>query len=451
MKKFEPEYRDVLRIAAPISFSLLIPQVSFVANTLFIAPLGAEGLSVIGMVGVYYLLLTWMCYGLSNGMLVMLSRRAGAEDIPGYGAVFRHGLLCGGIFVALLLSISYLLGGWFYSTTLHDAALAVDAAEYLYHRLPGLPFLMLNQLLNVFLISSGRTMWLLIGSIAGNAVNILFDWILIYGHWGFEPMGVPGAAVASVLGELVYSLVMVSLVLVKGWHRSYQLMSAGAWRSKLFRDVLIISSPLIFQYIFSIGGWQIYFIYMEHLGRDEVAATHILRNALGVIGIGAWALASTSNTLAGNLLGQQRTKDVFPGIKKVMTVAALYGISASLFLYFAKDSLLPYFTTDAQVSYLVHQGLEIIYGSSIVLCIATVLFNAMIGIGATRMSMYFEISSVLLYVLYLTVAVPILGLDFWWAWTSEYAYWGLLLVLSGGFLLRKNTIRKYALRALRTR
>lgn len=451
MKKFDPEYRDVLRIAAPISFSLLIPQVSFVANTLFIAPLGADGLSVIGMVGVYYLLLTWMCYGLSNGMLVLLSRRAGAQDIGGYGAVFRHGMVCGGVFALLLVCISYLFGGWFYSTTLNDAELAVDAADYLYHRLPGLPFLMLNQLLNVFLISSGRTMWLLVGSVAGNAVNILFDWVLIYGHWGFEAMGVDGAAVASVLGEVVYSVVMVCVVAWKGWHRSYQLLSSGMWGAKLFKDILLLSSPLIFQYIFSIGGWQIYFIYMEHLGKDEVAATHILRNALGIIGIGAWALASTSNTLAGNLLGQGRVRDVGRGIKKVLTVAALYAMSASIFLYLAKDALLPYFTKDPHVTFLVHQGLQIIYGSSVVLCMATVLFNAMIGIGATRMSMYFEVGSVLLYVVYLTVAVPILGLDFWWAWTSEYAYWMLLLVLSGSFLARKNTIRKYAIRFERRR
>lgn len=444
MKRFEPAYWDIFRIAAPISFSLLIPQISFVANTLFIAPLGAHGLSVIGMVGVYYLLLTWMCYGLSNGMLVLLSRRAGAQDIPGFGEAFRHGLACGAILVTTLLLISYFGAPVFYKATLNDTLLITDATKFLFWRLPGLPFLMLNQLLNVFFISTGRTLWLLIGSIVGNAVNILFDWLLIYGHWGFEPMGVNGAATASVLGEVVYCVIMVLVLLITGWHRIYYLFKGFIGSKNLFNEIVKVSSPLVFQYIFSVGGWQLYFIYMEHLGREEVAATHILRSALGLIGVGSWALASTSNTLAGNLLGQRRAGDVLKGVKKVMTVAVVYGALVSLFLYAFKWQLIPYFTTDPVVVDRVLQGLEIIYGSSIVLCMATVVFNATIGIGATKVSMYFEVSSVIAYIIYLTIVVQVLELNFWWAWTSEYVYWIMLFILSALFLWRKGIIQKYA-------
>src|SRR5690606_34388783 len=116
----------------------------------------------------------------------------------------------------------------------------------------------------------------------------------------------------------------------------------------------------------------------------------------------------------------------------------LFGLSCSLFLYTARDLLMPYFSTDSIVVDRTMQGLGVIYGSSVLLCMATVLFNALIGLGATRISMIFEVSCVLLYVLYLTLVVQVFHLNFWWAWTSEYAYWGLLFVLSSIYILRKK-------------
>lgn len=445
MKQFQPIYSDVLKIAAPISFSLAIPQISFVANTLFVAHLGADALSVVGMVGVYYLLLTWMGYGLSNGLLVLLSRKAGENDVKGFGQIFRNGYSIAMLFILALLLISYLFGAAFYRATMAHPDLAEGTISFLYLRLPGLPFLIFNQLMNVFLISTGRTVWLLMGSILGNAVNIFFDYVLIFGYMGFPEMGVNGAAIGSVLGEIVYFGSVFILIVSKSWHKEYQLIGGLSWEKSWMNKIIKTSSPLVFQYIFSIGGWQLFFIFIEHMGKEEVAATHIIRNALGVIGIGSWALASTSNTLVGNLLGQGKSNKVLLGIRKVMISGFIYGILASLFLFFFKDALMPYFSTDPKVVNLVAEGLRIIYFSSIILCVATVLFNACIGMGATKIAMFFEVSSVIAYMIYLSIIVNIFHGNFFWAWTSDLVYWGLLLVLSSAFLLNKKKIQKWML------
>ncbi|MBK6481366.1 MAG: polysaccharide biosynthesis C-terminal domain-containing protein [Saprospiraceae bacterium] len=61
-------------------------------------------------------------------------------------------------------------------------------------RILGLPFLFLYQIGNSFLISTNNTRFLMIGSIAEAATNIILDYILIFGHFGFRPMGFEGAA-----------------------------------------------------------------------------------------------------------------------------------------------------------------------------------------------------------------------------------------------------------------
>ena len=67
---------------------------------------------------------------------------------------------------------------------------------------------------NAFLVASLNSQWLMIGFVFEAAVNILFDYLLIFGNWGFPQMGFNGAAVASVLAEFTGMLVVLA-VLVK--------------------------------------------------------------------------------------------------------------------------------------------------------------------------------------------------------------------------------------------
>ncbi|MBX9449502.1 MAG: hypothetical protein KL787_07205 [Taibaiella sp.] len=92
------------------------------------------------MVGVYYLLLTWLGYGLSNGMLVLLSRSAGARHIQAYGATFRNGLVIGGIFTLILLLVSYMMGGVMYQSLLTHETLVSEATGFFTSTPTGISF-----------------------------------------------------------------------------------------------------------------------------------------------------------------------------------------------------------------------------------------------------------------------------------------------------------------------
>jgi len=435
MKLFRPAYSDIFKISAPISFSLLVPQISFIVNTLFVASLGTTALSVIGLASVYYLLLTWMGYGLNNALLMFLSQSSGARDQKGFKAFFQSGIVLAALFIIIMSLYTYFGFIGTYNYFIEDKTLLSECYTFLSYRMIGFPFLIFNQLINVVFISMGKTMKLLWGSIVGNAVNIALDYILIFGHLGFVAWGVHGAAFGSALGEVAYFLVMLSFFFTAQVLASLQLLKNFVINISSIIKILKASGPLIFQYIFSIGGWQFFFILMEKKGQDYVAATHILRNALGLIGVGAWALASTSNTMMGNFIGQQKNQYIVQGIKKLMIVGGIFGAVVSIILYYFRFSLIDFYTEDVPVKDLVLTGLKVIYFSSIIMCMSTVAFNAVIGVGQTRKSMIFEVSSVILYCLYLYVIVDVLNLDYYWSWTSDYVYWTALIIMSGIYML----------------
>lgn len=440
MKLFEPSFSHILKISAPISFSLLVPQISFIINTLFVAALGTVPLTVIGLASIYYLLLTWMGYGINNAMLMFLSRTSGAQDKSGFKSYFQNGCILGISFIIIMSLTTFWGFEPAYKMMIEDKDILEQCQDFINYRMIGFPFLIINQAINMVFISMGNTLKLLWGSIIGNAVNIILDYLLIFGFGGFNAWGVHGAAIGSAMGEMTYCIVMLSFFIKSQQLKSLQLFNGFHISTSRIKEIFKASGPLIFQYIFSIGGWQYFFILMEKRGHEYVAATHILRNALGLIGVGAWALASTSNTMMGNFLGQKNPKFLSIGLKKLIFVAFSFGLSVSVIMYAFRWELIEYYTKDLIVQNLVIDGLSVIYFSSIIMCMSTVVFNAVIGLGDTKMSMIFEVSSVIIYSLYIYYIADVLGLSYQWAWTSEVVYWFLLLNFSGIYFYLK--IRK---------
>ncbi|HEY6082629.1 MAG TPA: MATE family efflux transporter, partial [Chitinophagaceae bacterium] len=177
--------KQILRIAAPISLALVIPQINHMTNTAFVGRLGEFDLAVVGIAGIYYLIMYMIAYGLNSGMQVLIARRAGELNYPGIGKLFSQGFLLSILFSLLGIMITLSLAPAFFSRSLHSKEIYNSAIAFIRIRIWGLPFLMLTGLSNSFYIGSNHSKVLIISSCFQESVNILFDYLLIFGKWGF--------------------------------------------------------------------------------------------------------------------------------------------------------------------------------------------------------------------------------------------------------------------------
>src|SRR5688572_17161283 len=92
--------KQILKIALPISFALLVPQINFITNNIFLGALGQKELAAAGITGVYYLIFAAIGFGLNNGLQALIARRAGENRIDEIGKLFSQG-----IFIALGIAI----------------------------------------------------------------------------------------------------------------------------------------------------------------------------------------------------------------------------------------------------------------------------------------------------------------------------------------------------------
>ena len=419
--------KQIIWLAAPISLALLIPQLSFFTNTVFLGRLGIRELGVNGITGVFFLILSMIGYGLSSGMQIQMARRAGEGDKKGLAQLLTNGAMLSVLFSLGLMLVTLWFVPLLFGYSLHDNDDFALSVSFVYIRVWGLPFLMMSQLFSAFFISIGRPRLLIYGSVVATVLNILFDYLLIFGKWGLPAMGFKGAALASVIAEIFYCVTMVAMFFTHGLLKTYPIFKFRNFDFSLSQRTLKVASPLIVQFMFSIGGWLIFFIFIEHLGGQSLAASQVLRNIFGIVGVGTWALATTCNTMVSNLIGQGRQREVMRIIMKICKLSLLYAVIVCvLLLAFSREFLAIYSDDMSLISFAI-PSLRVIVVATLIMSISTVVFNGVVGTGNTLVNLTMEITCVGTYLVYCYFIIRVWHSPLYLCWGSEFIYWTSLL------------------------
>src|SRR4051812_45279502 len=181
--------KQILRIALPIALSIVVPNINFITNNIFLGHISEEALAVAGITGVYYLVFGVMGFGLSSGLQAVMSRRAGENKAEEIGLLFFQAVRISLAFAITGILITYFIAPVIFKYSLHNEASIQIATDFLRIRIWGLPFLYIYQMRNALLISINQSKYLIIGTLAETIANIFFDYAFIFGHFGIKAMG----------------------------------------------------------------------------------------------------------------------------------------------------------------------------------------------------------------------------------------------------------------------
>jgi putative MATE family efflux protein len=415
--------KQVIAIAAPISLSLILPQINHMTNAAFLGHLGEFPFAVNGIAGIYYLVMHMIAYGLNNGLQVLFARRAGEQNYAGMGRYFFNGVMLAALFSCLAIAVTYSLAPLFFGSSLHDPHIRDAAVSFIRIRIWGLPFLMLMGLCNAFYIGTGHTKLLAITSLFQEITNIVLDYGLIFGKMGLPAMGLNGAAVASIIAEAVGFTAALSLLFALKFQARYQLFARFRPDFTAIRNILSISAPLIVQFLFSIGSWLVFFIFIEHLGQRPLAVSNMMRSIFGLFGIFTWALAATCNTMVSNLIGQGREAEVLGTVRKIAGFAIVCAVGVCLLINLAPYQLLRLYTTDMTLITDAIPSVRVCTAVTLLSAVTAIIFNGVTGTGNTRVNLLIEIAAVAVYLVYCVVVIEKWRSELHWAWGAEFFYW----------------------------
>jgi len=428
--------RQILKIALPIAAAILVPQINFITNNIFLGGLGEQPLAVAGITGVYYLIFAMVGQGLNNGLQALISRRAGQNRIHEIGNLFNQSIRITLVFAVFGILVTNFIAPVILSYSLHDPSNVQMAVRFLNIRIWGLPFLYVYQMRNALLVGTNNSRFLIAGTLAEATTNIVFDYALIYGHFGLPRLGFNGAAISSIIAEATGLFVIFAVMHKKGVSKQLQLFEKYSYDLSTTKLILVQSLPIILQYVISVGGWEFFYILIEHHGERALAISNTMRNIFGFFGCVTWAFASTTNSMVSNVIGQGLHHRVTELIRKIMKLSVGFSCIIFILLNITPDLLLRIYGEDESFIIEAIPVVRVVTIAMLLMSVSTIWLNAVIGTGNSKVNLFIEIFAIAVYCAYVYIILEKLQLSVAFGWTSEWIYWLCILVPS--FLYLKS-------------
>lgn len=226
-----PVGRLMVGMAWPAMLSMLIQALYNIVDSMFVANISESALTAVSLAFPIQMLLISVSIGTGVGVNSLISRRLGAKRVDEADLAASHGFR-----IAFINWIIFALFGIFlakpYMAAYTDSAYILQG---------GTAYLVIVTVCSLFVFvqvntekvlqATGNMLLPMVCSLSGAVINIVFDYILIFGHFGFPKMGVAGAAAATVLGQFVSMCLGLILLLgknhdvkvkIKGFHYNWQ-------------------------------------------------------------------------------------------------------------------------------------------------------------------------------------------------------------------------------------
>ena len=440
--KTKYSYKEIWVISYPILLSLLMEQLIGMTDTAFLGRVGEVELGASAIAGVYYLAIFMMAFGFSIGAQILIARRNGERQYKEIGSIFYQGIYFLLALAAILVALSLYFSPHILNSILSSDRINVAAESYIQWRVLGFFFSFIMVMFRAFFVGITQTKTLTLNSIVMVVSNIAFNFVLIFGKFGFPALGIAGAAIGSSLAELVSVLFFILYT----WRRvdctKYGLNRLPRFQFKLLKRILDTSVWTMIQNVVSLSTWFMFFLFVEHLGERALAISNIIRNVSGIPFMITMAFAATCGSLVSNLIGRGDKAYVAVTIRQHVRIAYLCILPLLLFFALFPNLILGIYTDMTDLREASIPALWVLCSAYLLMVPANIYFQAVSGTGNTRTALVLELFVLAIYMVFITYLILYLRVDVALCWTTEHVYALFILLFSYLYIKRGNWQKK---------
>ena len=197
-----PVNKLLVSMSLPMMISMLVQALYNIVDSYFVAKISENALSAVSLAFPIQTLMIAILGGSSVGLGTVLSHSLGEKKFKKVTDVANHG-----IFITIIIYLIFVLMGFFlvkpfFASQTSDTEILTYGMDYLQLICIGSVGLCGQFLFERLLQSTGKTFYTMITQATGAIINIILDPIFIFGLWGFPKLGVMGAAVATIIGQI---------------------------------------------------------------------------------------------------------------------------------------------------------------------------------------------------------------------------------------------------------
>ena len=428
--------REIWKIAYPCLISLVMEQLIGVTDTAFLGHVGEVELGASAIAGVYYVVIFMLGFGFSTGAQIIMARRNGEREYHRMGQLFYHGIYFLMVLAAVAFTLTTIFTKPILGSMISDPDILHAACDYMQWRIYGLFFAFPAAMFRAFFISSTQTKTLTLNSVVMVLSNVVFNYILIFGKFGMPAMGIGGAALGSSLSEGVSLLFFTIYTSRRIDCQKYGLDKLAKFHAATLRKIFPVSFWTMIQSFLSLSTWFLFFLFIEHLGKEALAITNVIRSISGLMFMVVAAFAATCSSLVSNIIGAGKSESVMATIWQHILLCYSFVLPIALLLSLFPRLILGIYTDIPNVIDGAIAPLWVLCSSYLLTVPAQMFFQSISGTGNTRTAFLLELSTLVAYVAYCAIIIGYLKCNVALCWTAEHVYGTILTLLCATYIYR---------------
>lgn len=395
MKRWHADcgYADVLKLALPLILSTGAWSIQQFIDRMFLSWYSPEAIAASVPAGMLNYTFLIIFLGIGGYLATFIAQHFGAKQYKMVGKVVWQGVYLS-IMAAFIVTSIVLFSESIFEIMGHEPA--VQAQEIIYFDILcyGSIFAVLSSVFSSFFNGLGKTGIVLIANLIACALNVVLDYILIFGVFGLPAMGIAGAGWGTVISAIALIFIYLFFMMKKEHRKKFGLLSGWRIDFNLIKRVLSFGTPNGIQGFIEIFGFTIFMIIIGRFGLFQAAAANIVINifTLGLLPLIGCSIAVS--ILVGQNLGQGKPEHAEYGAWSAMHIMLLYmGVLSCTYLFLPETFLIPFGLNQAdsnsfaKISEIAVILIRFMAPYSMLCVVFNILSGAIKGAGDTKFAM----------------------------------------------------------------
>lgn len=351
-------YRDIVKIAWPSFVELTLTQLTSMADMMMVGRLGAYAISGVGLTNQPKFLLMTMFIAMNVGATALIARYKGAEEREKANNVLRQALL-----LTFILSLAASIVGYIYSEPMVKFMGAADAETlaagtiYLKIQMVGFVFMALTSTITAALRGIGDSKTAMVYNLTANVVNVILNYVLIYGKFGFPRLEVAGASLATIIGQFVAFIMAVRAITRKGEYLELDIKEGFKPNWGVLKNIFNIGIPAMIEQLVMRAGVIIYARTVASLGTVAFATHQVSMNIQAMSFMNGQAFAVSATSLVGQSLGKKRPDMSNAYAQRTRRIGMTVSMILAITFFFFGRYIVALYTNEVEV---IEQGTQIL-------------------------------------------------------------------------------------------
>lgn len=329
-------YKMVFALVFPMALQNLINVAVTSADVIMLGKVGETALSASSLAGQVQFIMNLIFFGITSGATVLTAQYWGKKDIRTIekimGIALRFSLI-----ISILFTIAVqLFPKPIMSIFTPEPELIEEGAKYLKiisisYVITAITMVYLNIMRSVERVIISTVIYLI-----SLLTNIVLNWIFIFGKFGLAPMGIRGAAIATVIARLVELIIM--LFYAYGTKQEVKLNFADIFvkDKELFGDFLKYSLPVMANELMWGAGYSMNAVVMGHMGSSVVAANSVAQVARQLAMVVGFGVSSATAITIGKVIGENKYELAEEYAKRFVKLSLVFGVLGGIIILIAR-------------------------------------------------------------------------------------------------------------------